>query len=481
MYGRGIPSIAEQLGKSVQETQVIYDKVLDKFDGLAKFIEESENQAREYGYVTTIWGTRRQLPDMQLPYYEFKYKNGVKPDFDPLDLDSDIDELSTEVPDDVVGDLTNRLLNCRSFKQRESLKETIRQNGLTIKDNSSLIAQAQRQTVNCVDFATEILTTSGWKKYCDVNVGDEILSYNEETQTITKDHITHVHVYDGEYETFVFSNDEFYSVSTLEHRWVSSNNETIFTADIVATNTIGSKSIMRIAENEFSDNENIDDENVVSMFCLGQMTYEIASTLSRRQARLIINTFVKNYEVVSENNTAERKFAYSGTLEEASLFQYICVIAGYASETFIVSDFDNRYSVFILYKNNVQIRKCDISKTTSKGVWCVTTGNDTWIARRNGFVYITKNSRIQGSAANLTKLAQIELYNNQELKDLGFRMLIPVHDEIIAECPIENVKRCSELMSYCMVHAGKDLCVPLKCDVALFYKWYGEEIDPDTL
>ena len=80
------------------------------------------------------------------------------------------------------------------------------------------------------------------------------------------------------------------------------------------------------------------------------------------------------------------------------------------------------------------------------------------------------------SAADLTKLAQIELYNNEELKKLGFKMLIPVHDEIIAECPIENVKRCSELMSKCMLDAGKDLCVPLSCDVAIFKSWYGKEL-----
>lgn len=81
----------------------------------------------------------------------------------------------------------------------------------------------------------------------------------------------------------------------------------------------------------------------------------------------------------------------------------------------------------------------------------------------------------------MTKLAQIELYNNKELRDLGFRMLIPVHDEVIAECPIENVKRCAELMSACMKHAGRDLCVPLDCDVALFYNWYGEEIKIEDL
>lgn len=85
------------------------------------------------------------------------------------------------------------------------------------------------------------------------------------------------------------------------------------------------------------------------------------------------------------------------------------------------------------------------------------------------------------SAADLTKLAQIELFNNEELKLLGFKMLIPVHDEIIAECPIKNAKRCVELMSQCMLNAGKDLCVPLSCDVELFKSWYGESIPIESL
>lgn len=90
-------------------------------------------------------------------------------------------------------------------------------------------------------------------------------------------------------------------------------------------------------------------------------------------------------------------------------------------------------------------------------------------------------NKLDSSAADLTKLAMIELYNNQELRDLGFKMLIPVHDEIIAECPVENSARCAELMSQCMLHAGKDLCVPLKCDTDAFYHWYGDKLDPVTL
>ena len=87
------------------------------------------------------------------------------------------------------------------------------------------------------------------------------------------------------------------------------------------------------------------------------------------------------------------------------------------------------------------------------------------------------NARIQGSAADLTKAAMISLHNNVRLKELGFRMLIPVHDEIIAECPEENLKECAELLAQTMSDAAaRILDMPINCDVACSYQWYGEEV-----
>jgi DNA polymerase-1 len=72
----------------------------------------------------------------------------------------------------------------------------------------------------------------------------------------------------------------------------------------------------------------------------------------------------------------------------------------------------------------------------------------------------------------------IELNNNQELKRLGFRLLIPVHDEVIAECPEENVKECSKLLAETMSKAAeKILEMPIKCDVEITKEWYGERVD----
>ena len=48
---------------------------------------------------------------------------------------------------------------------------------------------------------------------------------------------------------------------------------------------------------------------------------------------------------------------------------------------------------------------------------------------------------IQGSAAEMTKMAMLKISNNDEWKKLGGRLLVPVHDELICEFPIENYKR----------------------------------------
>lgn len=88
------------------------------------------------------------------------------------------------------------------------------------------------------------------------------------------------------------------------------------------------------------------------------------------------------------------------------------------------------------------------------------------------------NSRIQGGAADQSKLAMINIGNCQELKDLGFKLLIGVHDELIGEAPIENAKRCGDLLSECMRNAASDILkLPAKCDVSITKCWYGEEIE----
>lgn len=144
LYGRQIPSIAEQLGVSTKEAQAIYDKVIASFPALGKFIEDSQEMARIEGYVTTAWGRRRHLHDMQLERYEFSYSGKVT-NFDPLAFGS---EVSTEVPKKVKDNYIKQLDKAFGWKNKNDIIQKALAEGIKIKDNGGFIAQAERQCVN---------------------------------------------------------------------------------------------------------------------------------------------------------------------------------------------------------------------------------------------------------------------------------------------------------------------------------------------
>ena len=83
------------------------------------------------------------------------------------------------------------------------------------------------------------------------------------------------------------------------------------------------------------------------------------------------------------------------------------------------------------------------------------------------------NARIQGSAATMSKKAMIKVYRDQKLKDLGFKLMIAVHDELIGECPKENAEEVAERLSDLMkISALPEVQVPFKCDPTIEDSWY---------
>lgn len=244
LYGRGVPSIAEQLGTTTKKAQAIKDSVFKGFPAIPKFERDSLDMAYEKGYVTTLWGRKRRLPDLQLSEYEFSWIAGTAPDDDPLNFDGELpfDEISGlpipleyEVPEELENKYIRRLHQARYYKDKIKIFEDAEAEGIKIIDNSKKIAESERQCVN---------------------------------------------------------------------------------------------------------------------------------------------------------------------------------------------------------------------------------------------------ARIQGSAADMTKLAMILIGNDERMKELGFRMLIQVHDELIAECPEENMKECAERFAMLMSKAAESkLTIPIKCDVEITRAWYGEKVD----
>ena len=84
------------------------------------------------------------------------------------------------------------------------------------------------------------------------------------------------------------------------------------------------------------------------------------------------------------------------------------------------------------------------------------------------------NMEIQGSAADLMKLAMLNIYRRLRLSGLRARMLLTVHDELVFEVPPEEKQEVARLVEEEMTGAMK-LEVPLKVDVAAGPNWLDVE------
>lgn len=81
------------------------------------------------------------------------------------------------------------------------------------------------------------------------------------------------------------------------------------------------------------------------------------------------------------------------------------------------------------------------------------------------------NTPIQGTAADIIKLAMVRMAETIQERKLASRMLLQVHDELVFEVPEDELELMKELVPNVMESAIK-LDVPLKADVNYGINWY---------
>jgi DNA polymerase-1 len=80
------------------------------------------------------------------------------------------------------------------------------------------------------------------------------------------------------------------------------------------------------------------------------------------------------------------------------------------------------------------------------------------------------NTVVQGSAADLIKLAMIDLYRRLPQAHPGVKMLLQIHDELVFEAPQERAEAAQRFVVERMEHAMA-LEVPLVVDSARSACW----------
>ncbi|KAK9151816.1 hypothetical protein Syun_010125 [Stephania yunnanensis] len=85
------------------------------------------------------------------------------------------------------------------------------------------------------------------------------------------------------------------------------------------------------------------------------------------------------------------------------------------------------------------------------------------------------NTPVQGSAADVAMCAMLEISKNPRLKELGWRLLLQVHDEVILEGPSMSAEEAKAIVVECMAKPfdGKNILnVDLAVDAKCAQSWY---------
>ena len=90
---------------------------------------------------------------------------------------------------------------------------------------------------------------------------------------------------------------------------------------------------------------------------------------------------------------------------------------------------------------------------------------------RSGAERIALNTPIQGTAADIIKLAMVRVFDALQQQALQARLILQVHDELIVECPAFEAQSVMDIITEAMENAV-ELAVPLIAEAKMGESWY---------
>ena len=81
------------------------------------------------------------------------------------------------------------------------------------------------------------------------------------------------------------------------------------------------------------------------------------------------------------------------------------------------------------------------------------------------------NTPIQGSAADIIKIAMVNIYKRLKKENLSSKLILQVHDELIIDAQKDELEKVKDILKTEMENAAK-LSVPLVADMNVGETWY---------
>jgi len=137
-----------------------------------------------------------------------------------------------------------------------------------------------------------------------------------------------------------------------------------------------------------------------------------------------------------------------------------------------ISAYFERYRGVKEYLDNVLVetRKSGVAKTLFGRIRPIPEINSPQMQLRNFAERTALNSPLQGTAADLIKMAMIAIDRRLHEEKLDSRMILQVHDELLFEAPNKETETVQELVKHEMENAYK-LVVPLVVEIGQGRNW----------
>ena len=84
---------------------------------------------------------------------------------------------------------------------------------------------------------------------------------------------------------------------------------------------------------------------------------------------------------------------------------------------------------------------------------------------------IAMNSPIQGTAADIIKIAMVRVNRRLKRQHMKSRLILQIHDELLIEAVLDEVDAVKAILKEEMEHAAT-LAVPLEVDMHTGHSWY---------
>jgi DNA polymerase-1 len=84
---------------------------------------------------------------------------------------------------------------------------------------------------------------------------------------------------------------------------------------------------------------------------------------------------------------------------------------------------------------------------------------------------VARNMPIQGTAADIIKIAMVRVYNRLKDENMEAKLILQVHDELIVEAPEAEIEKAAKILSEEMENACQ-MKVRLRADVNVGRTWY---------